>query len=101
MSEVSATHFEVYGRWSFTYYVYPPARPGMGFLAEVHVREGEKVKRIFMESRSGPADKMNQQLRDWAMEYVMDLEDPTRVERRNQRSIGDRALAGLAGEKGV
>lgn len=101
MNGTPPTHREVYSRWTFTYYVYPPARPGTGFLAEAHIREGAAVKRVFMCSRSGPADEMQERLRGWCVEWALDQEDPSRVEKRNQRTIGDRISAGLAGEKGT
>ncbi|BEP41900.1 hypothetical protein GmRootV15_24890 [Variovorax sp. V15] len=42
-----------------------------------------------------------QHLRSYCEEYVKDLKDPGRIERRHARTIGDLIKRGQAGEKGV
>lgn len=101
MNDLLPTLRETYERWTFTYFVILPPYPGGPCWAQADVHEGMKLKRQFQGSPKGDLDATIQMLRGWCVEYVKDLEDPERIERRNTRTIGDRIKAGQAGEKGV
>jgi hypothetical protein len=101
MTQPFPTLRESYGRWTFTYYVEAAVRPGMGFTAAAEVHEGTVLKRRFVLSWPAHQDEMTATLRGYCEEYVKDLEDPSRVEKRNERYIGDRIKTGQAGEKGL
>jgi len=92
---------ETYERWTFTYYVTLPPYPGGPCCACADVHEGQKHMRQFWGSVQETQVATLQHLRGYCEEYVKDLKDPGRIERRNTRTIGDRIKSGQAGEKGV
>jgi hypothetical protein len=98
---IPQTPRETYGRWTFLYYLVAKERPGMPFAAQVEVYLDDKQMRVFMLSQGDTVEAMQAALRHHCEEYVKDVEDPGRVERRNTRTIGDRIKRGQAGEKGV
>ena len=92
---------ETYERWTFTYYVTLPPYPGGPCCAVVDVHDGPKHIRQILGTVQETQVATLQHLRSYCEEYVKDLKDPGRIERRHARTIGDLIKRGQAGEKGV
>ncbi|MET3494389.1 hypothetical protein [Variovorax boronicumulans] len=101
MNQPAPTLVEEFGRWTFSYFVREPAHRGEPFFANAEIHEGRVLRARFMLSRSGDHIEMVQRLRSHCEEWAKDRDDPSRIDKRNERTIGDRIKAGQAGEKGV